>query len=122
MKKRRGKPAFEMIIARGRGLVNGVDKSLAGAWDGGEFLWILFYGAKTPGKGKPREKGAEIEKERDDTMQICNISSRAFLCMLKFLLDYEILQKAYKFLLTEFIDAKTKHVAKMEQPLLDILH
>ena len=58
-----------MIIARGRGLVNGVDKSLAGAWDGGGFLWILFHGEKTQGKGKPREKGAEIEKERDDMMQ-----------------------------------------------------
>ena len=34
---------YEMIIARGRGLVNGVDKSLAGAWDGGGFLWILFH-------------------------------------------------------------------------------
>ena len=86
-----------MIIARGRGLVNGADKSLAGAWDGGGFLWILFHGEKTQGKGKSREKGAEIEKERDNMMQICNISSRTFLRMLNFWLDYEIVQKAYKF-------------------------
>ena len=86
-----------MIIARGRGLVNGVDKSLAGAWDGGGFLWILFHGEKTQGKGKPREKGAEIEKERDNMMQICNISSRTFLRVLNFWLDYKVLRKAYKF-------------------------
>ena len=86
-----------MIIARGRGLVNGADKSLAGAWDGEEFLWILFHGEKTQGKGKPREKGAEIEKEWDNMMQICNISSHTFLRMLNFWLDYEIVQKAYKF-------------------------
>lgn len=97
MKKCRGKPAFEMIIARGKGLVNGVDKSLAGAWDGGGFLWILFHGEKTQGKGKPREKGAEIEKERDNMMQICNISSRTFLRMLNFWLDYAVLRKAHKF-------------------------
>lgn len=48
-------------------------------------------------QGKPREKGAEIEKERDNMMQICNISSRTFLRMLNFWLDYEIVQKAYKF-------------------------
>ena len=41
--------------------------------------------------------------------------------MLNFWLDYEIVQKAYKFLLTEFIDAKTKHVAKMKRLLLGIL-
>lgn len=58
---------------------------------------FFFHGEKTQGKGKPREKGAEIEKERDNMMQICNISSRTFLRMLNFWLDYEIVQKAYKF-------------------------
>ena len=68
----------------------------------GGFLWILFHGEKTQGKGKPREKGAEIEKEWDNMMQICNILSRTFLRMLNFWLDYfwldyDIVQKAYKF-------------------------
>ena len=43
------------------------------------------------------KKRREIEKERDNMMQICNISSRTFLRMLNFWLDYAVLRKAYKF-------------------------
>ena len=58
MKKCRGKPAFEMIIARGRGLVNGADKSLAGAWDGEDFFGYFFM------EKKRRERGNREKKER----------------------------------------------------------
>ena len=64
---------------------------------GEDFFGYFFMEKKTQGKGKPREKGAEIEKERDDMMQICNISSRTFFRMLNFWLDYAVLRKAYKF-------------------------
>lgn len=64
---------------------------------GEDFFGYFFMEKKRRERGNREKKERKSEKERDNMMQICNISSRTFLRMLNFWLDYEIVQKAYKF-------------------------
>lgn len=64
---------------------------------GEDFFGYFFMEKKRRERGNREKKERKSEKERDNMMQICNISSRAFLRMLNFWLDYAVLRKAYKF-------------------------
>ena len=64
---------------------------------GEDFFGYFFMEKKRRERGNREKKERKSKKERDNMMQICNISSRTFLRMLNFWLDYAVLRKVYKF-------------------------